>query len=310
MNNKGYFLSIHDTNNQIVGLVGVTFKICSVYSDDLNIIEPLFLCTSNKYRNSGLTRVLSDKVIYITKTEEEFKDYDCGLFVTNKAVINPSGRIRGYQRILNYKHLVKNNFIMTPDQDIKKTHDRYKIILRPDENYVKAEKTEENIKKVYELYCNHSKAYSLHHKMTLKEIENYLFNQNYVTTILVKNENEIVDFISYNYYDIHNEETDNTIKVANILMYSSNKTRSDILFVNALKHISLDKYHIVNVNNMMSTNEFIYSNIRNSDIDSDNEDIDTVHEYHLTRTSKTRFINFYGWQTEQLKQNQISWLLI
>jgi hypothetical protein len=123
-----------------------------------------------------------------------------------------------------------------------------------------------------------------------------------------------VDFVTYNFYDIDNKENkenkegDNIIKVANLLMYSSNEVRPDLIFINILKQISFDKIHIVYMMDMMHSNEFILSNVKNADEDTDDDEEHATYDMNILKTGKKLFINLFNWRCETFKQNMISWL--
>ena len=106
-----------------------------------------------------------------------------------------------------------------------------------------------------------------------------------------------------------NKETDNIIKTANILMYSSIETRVDVLFVNVLKHINMDKIHLVYINDMMHANDAILSNVKLSNEDTDDEEENATYDFNIIKTSKKTFINLYNWQCGKFKQNMVSWLI-
>jgi hypothetical protein len=142
-----------------------------------------------------------------------------------------------------------------------------------------------------------------------------MFNEKYVKTVLVMSDDDSVktpvDFITYNFYDIintNNKDGDNIIKTANLLMYSSNEIRPDLIFINILKQMSFDKIHNVFVMDMMHNNEFILSNVKNADEDTDDEEENSTYDMNIGKTGKKLFINLFNWKCGTFKQNMISWL--
>ena len=112
--------------------------------------------------------------------------------------------IRYYSRPLYYKKLVEHDFIGIPQVKKEVAHIKAKIKLRPKKNYVVASKTKANVSDVHRLYAKYMESFCLSMMLSQDEIENYFFNDNYVKTLLVKNDkDETVDFISYVVYDIH-----------------------------------------------------------------------------------------------------------
>ena len=153
--------------------------------------------------------------------------------------------------------------------------------------------------------------------LTKNEIENYMFNNKYVKTLLVmsdnNNESKVVDFITYNFYDLVNtnkkDGEDRIIKVANILMYSALNVRPELLMINVLKQISFDKIHVIYVNDMMHTNEAILSNVKNGDEDTENEEESAMYDMNLVKTNKKTFLNLFNIESSIYKQTMVSWLL-
>lgn len=308
MCNAGYFMTVNDSKDIIVGLIGYTHRTLQLYSDRMTITEPLYMCCLPNYRNKGIARVLMDETI----RQSNMLGINKGLFCNNRIVPTPVVTIRQYSRPLNYKKLREHDFIEISGVDDTLAHDRTRIKLRPSSRYVVAEKTEDNINTVYRLYNEYINTFNLHLVMSKNELTNYLFNENYVKTILVLDEkNRIVDFISYNFYNIlnPNKETDNIIKTANILMYSSLETRVDVLFINVLKHINMDKIHLLYINDMMHTNNAILSNLKLSTDDTDDEEENSTYDLNIVKTAKKTFINLYNWKCGKFKQNMVSWLI-
>jgi glycylpeptide N-tetradecanoyltransferase len=308
MCNTGYFMTVNDSNNIIVGLIGYTHRTMQLYSNRMTITEPLYMCCLPNYRNKGIARVLMDETI----RQSAMLGIDKGLFCNNRIVPTPVATIRQYSRPLNYKKLREHGFIEINGVNDDLAHDRTRVKLRPTDRYIVAEKTEDNINIVYRLYNEYMNTFNLHIVMTKHELVNYLFNEKYVKTILVLDETKnVVDFISYNFYDIinPNKETDNEIRTANILMYSALETRIDVLFINVLKHINMDKIYLLYINDMMHTNNAILSNLKLSTDDTDDEEENATYDFNIVKTAKKTFINLYNWKCEKFKQNMVSWLI-
>lgn len=319
MCHKGYFLLVNnkrDEKNDIAGVIGFTYRTVQLMSNRYTVTEPMYMCCSKQYKGTGIPKVLMDEVVrqsmlfYINK----------GIFCNNRIVSRPVATIRQYSRPLNYKKLREHDFIEISGVDDDVVHQKTKINLKPNRRYVIAEKTEENIDIIYDMYNQYMLTFNLHMVLTKKEIENYMFDDKYVKTVFVMSEDtphRPIDFVTYNFYDIidttidSNTETtkDNIIKAANILMYSSNNVRSDLLFINILKQISYDKIHIVYINDMMHSNEAILSNVKNADEDTDDEEETAAYDMNIVKTLKKTFITLYNIECESLKQTMVSWFL-
>lgn len=310
MSNTGYFLTIR-YEDKIIGLIGFTYRTVQIYSDRHTMTEPMYMCCEKKYRKKGIAKVLMDETI----RQSLLTGINKGVFCDNRIIPKPIVTLRQYSRPLNYKKLRENDFVEICGVDDELVHNRTKINLKPNKRYIVADKTEDNIKMVHDLYHQYMKTFSFHMVLTKKDIENYMFNDKYVKTILIMSDDDSiktpVDFITYNFYDIINTEKtegDNVIKAANLLMYSSNEIRPDLIFINIIKQISFDKIHIVYVMDMMHNNEFILSNVKNADEDTDDDEENASYDMNIVKTGKKLFINLFNWRCGSFQQNMISWL--
>ena len=309
MGSDSYFFTVSDTENQIVGLVGWTQKTVQLYGDVIKMVEPCYMCSDNKYKGTGIAKVLMDRTIQ----ESLIRGIECGIWCDNRIVPKPIGTLRQYSRPLNYKKLRESNFVEICGIDEEVVHAQSKINLRPTKQYVVAEKNDTNIQTVYDLYTKYMETFNLHLVLSPEDIARYFFDTRYVVTLLVNDESENpVDFISYNVYDIESRSAGSVdhhvIRTANILMYSSNAVRVDLLFINAMKQMSMDGVHIVYIVDMMHSNEIILSSVKGADQDTDDEEENATYDLNIVKTGKKSFINLFNWQCDTLKQNMISWL--
>lgn len=312
-NNTGHFMVILDRTDNIAAVIGYTVRRVMIHDKNVTMTEPLYMCCDPKYKNKGISKVLIDETI----RQSAIEGYKYGIFCDNVIVPSPVATIRCYSRPLNYKKLKSHEFITISNVDDNLAHDKTRIKLKPNKNYVTADKTESNISIVHNLYNEYMKSFNIHMIMTANDIENYFFNDKYVKTMIVMDDKNVpIDFISYNYYDIYHldemnksENVTNTIRAANILMYSSINVRSDVLFINAFKQMSWDKCDIVYINDMMHSNEAILSNVKNADEDTDDEEENACYDMNIVRVHKKTYINLFNWKCNRLRQNMISWLL-
>ncbi len=322
LNQSGYFLAVLDQSKNMCGLIGYSFKNLQIADNQKLICEPVFMCVDPKYRTKGVSKVLMDETI----RQSLMMGVNSGFFCTDRIVPSPIGTLRHYSRPLNYKLLLENKFMEIDNVNIDVAHERSKIKLAPNPNYRLAQKTPENIQLVHDFYTEQMKTYSLHMIMSLKDIENYFFDERYVRTYLVyeiaesshssKNKGKKktvdttvttvpVDFVSYNFYDVLNNTNNNIIKASNILMYTSLKTRSDLIIINILKQISFDKCHVVYMSDMMQNSDVLLSNLKTSDQDTDDEEENAIYDLNFLKTGKKTFINLFNWKCAQLTQNMI-----
>jgi len=325
MNNSGYFLTVVDANDSIVGLIGFTYRTVQIFSDQHTMIEPMYMCCEKKYRKTGIAKVLMDETIRQSVTY----GIDKGVFCDNRIVPKPIATFRQYSRPINYKKLRENDFVEIGGVEDEIVHNKTKINLKPNRRYVFAENNEQNIDLVYDLYNRYMDTFSFHMVLSKKDIENYLFNDKYARTYIIMSDPESdetegnpgkrgskeshpIDFVTYNYYDIINTEnktSDNVIKAANVLMYSSNEARPDVIFINLLKQLSFDKIHIVYIMDMMHSNKIILSNVKNADEDTDEEEENAVYDMNMIKSNKKIFLNLFNWKCNTFTQNMVSWLL-
>ncbi|VBB17873.1 glycylpeptide N-tetradecanoyltransferase 1 [Yasminevirus sp. GU-2018] len=311
MCHKGYFLTVNDQSGNPVGVIGFTYRTLQLEEQRYSVVEPMYMCCEKKYRGTGIAKVLMDETV----RRSTLTGINKGVFCTNVIVSKPIATIRQYSRPLNYKKLREHDFIDIAGVDDDDAHAKTKINLKPNKKYVVAKKTDENVNIVYDLYKKFMSTFNVSAVLTKIEVENYMFDEKYVKTLLVYDEegDKPVDFITYNFYDIIDTNKtageDNVIKVANILMYSSNCVRPDLLMINVLKQISYDKIHIVYLNDMMHSNEAILSNVKNGDEDTDDDERGAAYDMNLIRTRRKTFLNLFNIESGVYKQTMVSWLI-
>ncbi len=271
------------------------------------MVEPMYLCVAPEYQRTGVGRALMDMATQHCMDRGQSD----GIFLANRMVAKPVACFRQYSRPLDYKRLRANDFVAIQGIDDTQVHNRTRVVLKPNSRYVVAEKTEANIALVHRMYCQYMETFCLHVVLTPQDIENYMFDSRYARTVLVYEKNQPVDFVTYNFYDLENtnKESDNLIRVANVLMYSSNNVRVDLLFMNILKQIAMDRFDMLYVTDMMHSNEIILSNVRPSDYETDPEEENASYDMQIIKTSKKLFVTAYGWGCEPMTQNMASWLV-
>jgi predicted DNA-binding antitoxin AbrB/MazE fold protein len=286
----------------ICGVIGYSKKKVRIYDDVTHMMMPMFMTVGKKYRSMGMGRMLINMVI----NESIAQDINQGMFFTERLISTPITEIRFFFRPLDYLHLHNSGFVDLGDVDINVTHDKTKIRLRPGKNFKVVDKTKENINIVFNFYKKYMETFTLSQEMSIEEIEKYLFSKDNVKTILVYENGEPVDFISYNFYFLKNDKGD-VVKCGNLLMYSSLETREDILVIDLMKQMSLDGCHAFFMNDLMgnssvslSTPKFIWE---------DYEDEETCFDLNFVSTNKVLMINFFNWKCQSLKTTTVSWPL-
>jgi GNAT superfamily N-acetyltransferase len=307
-NGHGYFMVVKNSKDIIIGTIGITFRTADFNGSYQSLVEPYFMCVHKDCRNKGIARVLMDEAV----NQSARNHYNKGIFVDNEKGPAPIGRIRYYSRCLNYKFLNKNDFASIDGVDGEHVHNVNKIRQKPNKLYTLAEDTEENIKQVYDLYNKYTTSFSVRQILSQDEIKHYLFNNQFVKILLVKNDcDEVVDFISYTINDVTNTKKTkhNIIHTATIFMYSSNYVAPTTLFNNLLRHVNSEGIHIVYIPDMMESNNIILSNIKGGDEDTDEEDEKQTCDNFIMKTNKRKYINLYNLESPVYKQNNLSWLV-
>lgn len=301
---SGFFVTIYDQYNNMIATIGTTTRNIQLMSQQHTVMEPLYMCCLDEYKQTGISKVLINELTRLSVLANINK----AVFCNNRIVSKPIATIRQYARPLNYIKLRQHNFIDVIERDEKVVQSKLNIHLKPNKKYIYAEPTEANIDTVYNLYNTYVNTFNVHMVLSKEEIKHYLFDANYVKTYLVCNDdNKFIDFISYSFYDVKTENED-VIKVANILMYSSNSIISELLFINILKQLSFDGFDIVYINDMMQNNEFILSNVKGGNDDTDDEET-SVYDLNIIKTNKKYFLTLYNLNSPTFSQNMVSWLI-
>jgi hypothetical protein len=302
-NNKGYFLVIKN-NNEIIACVCVSFVSVMLNDKTYDMCNPQYLCCADDYKNHGITRVLVDEVARLTNN-------NTGIFLSNTIIAQPISTIRYYTRPLNYKKLRENDFVEIGGMKDDEIHNKLRINLKPNKQYIKIEYNESMLELVYSMYCKYMTSFNVSMVLTKDELKNYLFNTKYVKTFLITSNNIPVDFVSYNFYDITNTQKteNNIIKACNLLMYSSNVIAPEIMFMNIMKNMNADGHEIVFINDTMNNTDIILSSVKNANEDTEDEEENANYNLNIMKTSKKSFMYLYNLKNPLFKQNMVSWFL-
>jgi len=302
-NNKGYFLVIKN-NNEIIACVCVSFVSVMLNDKTYDMCNPQYLCCADDYKNHGITRVLVDEVARLNIN-------NTGIFLSNTIIAQPISTIRYYTRPLNYKKLRENDFVEIGGMKDDEIHNKLRINLKPNKQYIKIEYNESMLELVYSMYCKYMTSFNVSMVLTKDELKNYLFNTKYVKTFLITSNNIPVDFVSYNFYDITNTQKteNNIIKACNLLMYSSNVIAPEIMFMNIMKNMNADGHEIVFINDTMNNTDIILSSVKNANEDTEDEEENANYNLNIMKTSKKSFMYLYNLKNPLFKQNMVSWFL-
>ena len=310
----GFFVCVRGSNTQdIVGCIGITERHIQINADHINTAECIYLCCDKEYRKSGMSKPLINEAI----RQAAIRNYNVGVFCTDRIIPSPISTIRYYSRPLDYKYLKTNDFTSVGDVDDDIAHDRIKIKLKPPKTVYIAEKTDINIDIVLALYNEYMKSFNFHNILSRADVEHYFFNPDFAYTIFYENEGRVTDFLCYRHFNIINtdrvvtadDKYGNTIRATSIFAYSSNYFRPDILIINAFKVISIRKHHLVYLPDTMGTNEVILSPVKKGDEDTQDDEENALFDQHIIKSRKKQFINMFNWESPVLSQDMVSYLL-
>ena len=288
-NNDNISIAIRNKkNNILVGFIGATitlnhFKIETINSADVN-----FLCVHPKLRNKKMASLLIKELIRRVQLKGCFQ----GVFMTDRYIPKPIATNKYYHRAIDINHLIKTGF--TNVQNNTRVTDIEQAISLPNNPYNKyfAPLCEEDINDVCELLNQYLTKYSFYTLFSEEQFKNIFYNNNIVTTYVLKNiDGDILDMISYYILPYRVNNSDVYIKTAYLFYYTSvNETPyrliKDIIIVAKQNGIQL----------------FTASNIMEND--------EVIHDLNFEQGVRSCNYYMYNWKCPNLNTNQIAKIFI
>lgn len=297
--------------SHILGTVGFTIRNMTVESHTGTFGEVNFLCVHPKYRtvnvkksnqsNKQLVHVLIDEAIRRIVNKGTTK----GIFTTEKYIPTPTAAIRFFHRPLNYKKLFKHKFTILSG-DVESVHTRFTETVEPQDYYKEA--TKEHLQNILELYNEYVIKYNVSIKYSKDELEHYLFSP-YTKTYIMKNKaGDVVDFVSYYLLSQSVVGTTEKINGAYLFLYSCNKEDIQLMASNIIRLIIRDTdCDVFNVTDVMNNSDFLLSNKKYADEESDQEDYEKSYDNKFIKGSGKLNLNFFNFGTARMHSGQICW---
>lgn len=309
LGSDGELLTLKYGSN-ILGTVGFTIRNMTVENHTGTFGEVNFLCVHPKYRSINkkkstkktqhIVHVLIDEAIRRIVNKGTVK----GIFTTEKYIPTPTATIRFFHRPLNYRKLFKHKFTILPG-DVDSIHTRFAESIEPQEYYKVAK--EDNINEIFDLYNEYAIKYNISVKYSKDELKHYLFSP-FTKTYVMESKGEIVDFVSYYVLSQSVKGSDEKIKGAYLFLYSCNKEDIQLLASNVIRLITRDTdCDVFNVTDVMNNSDFLLSNKKYADEESDQEDYEKSYDHKFIKGSGKLNLNFFNFGTSRMHSGQICW---
>jgi hypothetical protein len=272
LGNNGHIFGISTDNNVIGGLVCVLKNNIQVYEKEQSAVEICHMCLHKNLRKKGLTEVMFKELMHRNLSP----DTKIGYFSTTHYVPQPISKSSYYFRPMNFKKLVDSKFLTlekTNQNSLDEIIFQYKIIRRVTQD---SKMTNEHVDEVYALYCEYLEKYNMCVNYTIEQFRNRFINK-IVHSYVIINDGKITDFYSFMINDYKSLNKDETIKVAQMLAYTSIEITPLTLFKYAIVHADDKKcdmfvcedngenYNVIfdNLNKFESMNTYVYNNLFN-----------------------------------------------
>lgn len=174
-------------------LIGITFKgiLCGfissiatknkLFNDEKIMAEINFLCIIPYLRNLGFASILINKLKRILFLSSIFSAIYTSAYSDKPAIM-----AQYYHYPLNYDKLIETGFMDSHMTDNLKDNDMHLIKL---EN--------KYISETFDLFNNYIKKYDCYPILSLDEFTHMFFNNNFIESYIVINNNKVTDFVSY-----------------------------------------------------------------------------------------------------------------
>lgn len=247
----------------------------------IDCIEVNFLCVHKKLRNKKLTVRLIQEMMRVSNMH----GYKHSFYTTSKHIHHPICTAQYYHRILNAKKLVDVGYI---NKDTVDQHDINMELLN--DNMIKMEE------KHVEMTYHHFNQFIMHHYdfhpvYTLEEFKHIFYNNQFVKSyVLVENE-KVVDFISYYVLPSLIKNNNKQINTAYLYYYTTTNTSLLLLMSDLLVVAKADRMDMLNMLNIMDNSSMIEP---------------------LKFKEGTGILNYnvYNWQTSDIPSTRIGKMIV
>ena len=251
--------------------------------EQAKVLNIKLMCLHPKLRNKNMINLCMNEFTRIAGKQ----GYEHGFFSGKRYVKKPFCETMVYNRAISVSTLIKHDFIKL-GKDVTKESMRKALVLpeKPIPNFVPM--LEEHMEKAYALFNKYSNRYTVYPVYTFDQFKQLFKNKSVTSYVLLEND-EVIDFISYYEQGVRAVKTNKIISTAHLFYYTSNIETVYQLIKNMI---------IVAKNKGM--NLFcMYDIMENSDIISD---------LKFEKSNNITYYNFYNWNCPELNKNQIGFI--
>lgn len=287
------------TDNSICGVIGASIKKLVIFDklEKTGIVH--FLCAHPVFREKKITHTLINEIA----RRLNIIDVNIGCFFTDKCVPTPITRIRYYYRPINYLKLQQNNFIDIGGNG-ENLHDKFIIKKEISQNYFQL--TDADIPFIHDIYIKYMTKFNIYCDYNLTKFTE-IINNSMVKTYVIKNNNKIIDFISYyklslSKYNIANQQ----INSGYLFLHSCLEINIDEMLENLLYIAQINNIDIMNVSDIMEISNALLSKELEKNESSDTDDYEKVYEHKFLKSTEKMYFNFFNWKCPNILPKQLA----
>lgn len=180
----------------LVGFISGKVTRTQVNRHELDLVEVNFLSVNKKLRKKRLAAILIKEII----RRYELKGYYQGFYTGERKIMRPIFTSKYYHRAINVKKLVQTEFTKVSTdttitiKDMERVH---RLPSKPtNKNFKKMR--EKDIEGAHEVLCEYLERYSLHPIFSVEEFKDHFYGNECITSyVLLDNNEEVTNFISY-----------------------------------------------------------------------------------------------------------------
>jgi hypothetical protein len=192
---------------------------------------------------------------------------------------------------------------LNKDKDDDKKMDYHEVFVettKPSSNYIKA--TVDDMDMIYELYLSYSNKFNFVANYSREYLREKLFNPN-VDTYVIKNNENVVDFVSY--YTLLCEHSNTQIISSYLYLYTSLNTSPSNILKNTLRLVSFyQNSDVFIINDMLQNTEALLT--ESTCLIDEKKIAQEAFEYKFMQdTSYKKYLNLFNWTTYYMKSNQL-----
>uniref|UniRef100_A0A6C0EBD9 glycylpeptide N-tetradecanoyltransferase n=1 Tax=viral metagenome TaxID=1070528 RepID=A0A6C0EBD9_9ZZZZ len=298
----GFILTLKKEDD-ICGCIGVNYKNVIIYNKKVKMAEATYLCTDVKLRSKNMASVLIDEAVRIAC----HNGVSNGCFTTERKVPSPITKLKYYHRPINFEKLNDAEFINKTFVDVDKKIDYFSV---KEKSYLE-DATLEDIDKIYDIYLENLKQFTITAEYTKEQLQHYLFSD-FSKTYVYKIDGQIVDFGSfYNLDYIYKKEitedeklvtVEDNIKTSYLLLSTSQNILTEAMLKELIIKSSENNSDVFNLLDMMDIGNAICAP------EFDIDDYDKIYgSLKFMRGNAHVYFYLFNWKCQPILPNQICW---